>query len=123
MSTAAAVHPNALFPILRRRRRDQPQPVAFGLVKPALRLKLREQLANDDDGFTFEDRQAVRAGLQDNDLLEAAYQKMDVEMQAPDRDWNSFGEFLAKIIPLIIQAIKELLPIFMGGGIPLPSVT
>lgn len=119
--TTAAVQPAALFPILRRRRRDQPQPVAFALAKPFLIGGLRRYLARDDDGLTPEDRQLVRAAISDENYLEAAYQVADVEMLAPDdRDWSAFGDFLMRLIEAIVAAITKLAPIF--AGIPIPLV-
>lgn len=117
--TAFAAKPAALFPILRRRRKDQPQPVAFALAKPFLIGGLRRHLARDDDGLTPEDRQLVRAAVNDDAYFEAAYQTMDAEMLAPDgRDWAAFGDFIERLITALIEAITKLAPFF--GGIPLP---
>lgn len=117
-TSAAAVQPAALFPILRRRRRDQPQPVAFALAKPFIIAGLRRRLSQDDEGLTPEDRQLIRVAISDENYLEASYQVADVEMQAPDdRDWQAFGDFIMRLIEAIIAAITKLAPIF--GGIPL----
>jgi len=111
-TASAAVQPSGL--LFRRRRRDLPQPVDFRLAEPFLKIALWRQLRKSD--LSAEDRDAIWSGMGDNNLLNAAYQTIDVEMVPPDgRDWEGFADFLERIIPLIVEAIKQLLPLFLGG--------
>lgn len=102
------------MPLLRRRRRDREQPVAFRVAKPLLRKRIRDELRRGE--VTDEQRSAMEAALADDDLLESAYQVAHDEFPDPNgRDWQGFFAALAEFLQTLLPILLEL---FKGFGVP-----
>lgn len=101
--------------LLRRRRRDREQPVGYRVARPFLRKKLHGELRS-NDSLTAEQRDAIELALDDDSVLEAAYQTASEEFPDPNgRDWSGFFGALVEFIKTLLPILLEL---FKGFGVP-----
>ena len=101
--------------LLRRRRRDREQPVGYRVARPFLQRKLRTELRT-NDALSAEQREAIELALDDDSVLEAAYQTASEEFPDPNgRDWQGFFAGLVEFLKTLLPILLEL---FKGFGVP-----